>query len=140
MQSRNFPFNDLRNEQDVVVALSRFEFPFRRANLGDAISESLWELLAECWARDPLLRPSLDALHQQLLLELASAFADNASARRCFEDDELPWLLLSISTGSRASALSVSQHSNRRQSQDCSAGMPSGQTLIARFSGRWISS
>lgn len=68
------PFDHLKNDGAVVVeVLVRQRHPNRPVG-SDArqLTNSLWELLLRCWARDPEARPSMNDIHAFLVATSAS--------------------------------------------------------------------
>ncbi|KZV89845.1 kinase-like protein, partial [Exidia glandulosa HHB12029] len=53
------PYRTLRNDQAVVLAISRSERPASKSDLIPDTPDIVWSVMNDCWARKPWARPSV---------------------------------------------------------------------------------
>ncbi|KAK7037717.1 hypothetical protein VNI00_010943 [Paramarasmius palmivorus] len=69
------PFHNLRNELAVLSAVSRGLRPEKPQNI--EMEDWLWSLMNDCWAADPMSRPTAEVLLQRLPVDGSAAPAED---------------------------------------------------------------
>lgn len=69
--SGKVPYHEKRNDQSVIMAISRGEHPSRPDNIFSepwetALHNKVWELTTDCWTSDPDERPPVGSVLRRL--------------------------------------------------------------------------
>lgn len=72
----NHPYNELKNEVQVILAVHKGILPMR-PEPSCGINDDIWELCNDCWRKNPALRPSMQAITKRLWeLDLKYVYSD----------------------------------------------------------------